>query len=361
MIDTKEKMELTKFLLQALNMALNLDGETSYTNSFAIEITEEGFLWIPRVPCSFVIGSELYQKIYAIASSVLFPLFTLLKQNGMYLVALNTDDIHVQRAFFFPWIEGTPKRLVFSNIQNVVTKVQSDFIPLMKNYNVDLNKITHIAIAGNSGSGKSFHLVYWLYLLEPFCDLTVIDPKFDSPSRWSIKHNVSLIYPQENRNQNDFVSQVNDSLSRSVNLIYDRQRKLFENPSISFKHHVIVIDELLAISSSTNKQIRDSFFSLLNQIALLGRATSVHLLTCSQRYDHNTLPVACREQFNLMIQLGNINKKTTQFLFPDLDDAEEIVIPQGIGTGIIQTIDGVHPNNVFPFLTPTYQAEKGVL
>ena len=203
--------------------------------------------------------------------------------------------------------------------------------------------------------------MYWLYLLEPFCDLTVIDPKFDSPSRWSIKHNVSLIYPQENRNQNDFVSQVNDSLSRSVNLIYDRQRKLFENPSISFKHHVIVIDELLAISSSTNKQIRDSFFSLLNQIALLGRATSVHLLTCSQRYDHNTLPVACREQFNLMIQLGNINKKTTQFLFPDLDDAEEIVIPQGIGTGIIQTIDGVHPNNVFPFLTPTYQAEKGVL
>lgn len=360
MLDTKQKIELEKFLLQALNMALKLDGETSYTQSFFIEITEEGFLWIPRVPCSFVINSELYQKIYTIASSILYPLFTLLKQNGMYLIPLETDDIHVQRAFFFPWMEGIPKRLIFPKIQNI-SKIQSSSIPLMKNYSVDLNKITHIAIAGNSGSGKSFHLVYWLYLLSSFCDLLIVDPKFDVPSRWAIKHNRKLIYPQKNRNQNDFISQINDALSQSLNLIYDRQRKLFEDPNFLFKHHVIVIDELLAISTTANKQIRDSFFSLLSQIALLGRSTSVHLLTCSQRFDHNTLPVSCREQFNLMIQLGNINKKTTQFLFPDLDDAEEILIPQGLGTGIIQTIDGVHPNNVFPFLTPTYKAEEGVL
>lgn len=97
---------------------------------------------------------------------------------------------------------------------------------------------------------------------------------------------MTLIYPQENRNQNDFVSQVNDSLSQSVNLIYNRQRKLFEDPNISFKHHMIVIDELLAISTIANKQICDSFFSLLIQIALLGRSTSVHLLTCSQLFNY---------------------------------------------------------------------------
>lgn len=97
---------------------------------------------------------------------------------------------------------------------------------------------------------------------------------------------MTLIYPQENRNQNDFVSQVNDSLSQSVNLIYNRQRKLFEDPNISFKHHMIVIDELLAISTIANKQICDSFFSLLIQIALLGRSTSVHLLTRSQLFNY---------------------------------------------------------------------------
>ena len=66
-----------------------------------------------------------------------------------------------------------------------------------------------------------------------------------------------------------------------------------------------------------NKVIKESFFSLLSQIALLGRATKIHLLLVSQRFDHNTIPISVREQLNVLIQIGNINKKTTQFLFPD--------------------------------------------
>ncbi|MDB1689321.1 hypothetical protein [Enterococcus casseliflavus] len=46
-----------------------------------------------------------------------------------------------------------------------------------------------------------------------------------------------------------------------------------------FEVNMIVIDELLAISTNANKQIHDSFFPLLSQTALLGRSASVHLLT----------------------------------------------------------------------------------
>ncbi|MCB5132272.1 hypothetical protein LGW84_09700, partial [Streptococcus mutans] len=37
-----------------------------------------------------------------------------------------------------------------------------------------------------------------------------------------------------------------------------------------------IIDEVLALSEGVNKTIKDSFFSLLSQIALLGRTTKVH-------------------------------------------------------------------------------------
>lgn len=361
MNEYNDKTTVAKFLLQSLNMALSLDGETSYTNSFDIEVTAEGFFWIPRVPCSFIINSELYQRIYAIASGVLYPMYTLLKQNGAYFVPVNTDDIHIKRAFFFPWMIGIARRIQIPDISKFANTVDPHKIPIMENFTIDFDKITHIAIAGNSGSGKSFNLIYWLNILKLFCDLVVIDPKFDSPSRWAVKNNIKLVYPNHTSNQNDFVSQVNDELSQADKLIAERQRQLFENSKIVFKHKVIVIDELLALSTVASKQIKDSFFSLLSQIALLGRSTNVHLLTVSQRYDHNTLPVACREQFNLMIQLGNINRKTTQFLFPDLEDSDEIVIPKGIGTGLLQIIDGVHPSNVFPLLTPTFKDEDGIL
>ncbi|EQC95555.1 hypothetical protein LLT3_14315, partial [Lactococcus cremoris subsp. cremoris TIFN3] len=120
-----------------------------------------------------------------------------------------------------------------------------------------------------------------------------------------------------------------------MNIIYKRQEILYDNPRHPFSHLTIVIDEVLALSEGTNKNIKDSFFSLISQIALLGRATKVHLLLVSQRFDYQSIPVSVREQLNVLIQIGNINKKTVQFLFPDLDP-EGIVIPLGKGTGLIQ-------------------------
>ena len=65
------------------------------------------------------------------------------------------------------------------------------------------------------------------------------------------------------------------------------------------------------------------------------------------------MPTSVREQANVLVQLGNINSRTTQFLFPDLDP-RGIVIPLGKGTGLIQIIDPGYPAQVLPFLAPTY-------
>lgn len=354
--------ELAQYLLQALNMGLGsiMEGETSYTNSFTIKNMQNGFLFIPRLPAGYIIDDELYQKIFLIANAALYPRFTLLKQNSAYFVALDTDDIHVQRGLFFPWKIGISERLVIPDLEEFVGNQKGNFIPIMKNLTLDYNKVTSMAIAGNSGSGKSYALTYFMTMLKNISDLIIVDPKFDTPSRWARENGFPVLHPQRNRSKSDFVSEINENLSSCLNLIQERQEILYDNPDQEFKHLTIVIDEVLALSEGVNKTIKESFFSLLSQVALLGRATRVHLLLVSQRFDHNTIPVSVREQMNVLIQIGNINQKTTQFLFPDLDP-EGIVIPIGKGTGLIQIIDNEHPYQVLPLLCPTYFTKKGIL
>ncbi|ONN75161.1 cell division protein FtsK [Lacticaseibacillus rhamnosus] len=351
-----DKQDVRGFLLQSLNMALDIDGETTYTNSFDVEVLESGFLFIPRVPCSYILGADLYQRIFAIANGILYPAYTVLKQAGAYFVKTKSNDIHTARAFFFPWLVGIPERLKIKNIDAFVRSLTGEELPLMQGMILDFDRITHVAIAGNSGAGKSYSLVYLLNILHGFAKLYIVDPKFDTPARWGRDHGINVIHPEDNRSQNDFVTQVNEMLSDVVKTIHKRQAVLQEAEETVFEPVAVVIDELLALSMSVTKSIKESFFNLLGQVALLGRSTKVHLVLVSQRFDANALPVAVREQANLFIQLGNINRKTTQFLFPDLESADGIVVPIGKGTGLVQVIDGVHPANIMPLLMPTYES-----
>lgn len=346
--------EVRTYLLQSLNMSLDIKGETTYTNSFDVQITDKDFLFIPRVPCSFVLDADLYQRIFSIANGVLYPKFTLLKQSGAFFTPTKSSNFHLARAFFYPWFVGIPERLVIKDIDDFVSTVPLGELPLMKGVTVDFDQITHVEIAGNSGAGKSYALVYLLNVINKFADLVIVDPKYDSPSRWGKDHSVRVVHPDDSSSQNDYVTQVNGVLSEVLKIIHRRQATLQTGHSFNFKPIVIVIDELMALSMAVTKTIKDSFFGLLGQVALLGRTTKVHLILVSQRFDASALPVAVREQANLYIQLGNINKKTTQFLFPDLDNTDGIVVPVGRGTGLVQIIDGIHAPNIMPLLMPTY-------
>lgn len=334
-------------------MALGIAGETTYTNSFEIAIRSDGFIFIPRFPAGYVLDGPLYQRIYQIANAALYPDYTVLKQNGIYFVPLYDNPIEVRRGLYFPWLQGSVQRIKFDKLDDYFISRKDSLIPLMKDFSINFDKITSIAIAGNSGAGKSYFLTYLLAALFNISELIVVDPKRDQPSRWARDHGFQSLYPTGNSSKSDYVSTINDELNKALNTIYDRQKALFDNQSMDFKPITIVIDEVLALTEGINKAVKDSFFALLSQIALLGRATKVHLILCGQRLDHTAVPTSVREQVNVSVQLGNINKKTTQFLFPDLDPTG-LVIPIGHGTGIIQVVDDEHPYNVLPFLAPTY-------
>lgn len=334
-------------------MALGIEGETTYTNSFDISIRQNGFIFIPRFPAGYLLDEQLYQRIYQIANAALYPDYTLLKQNGIYFIPLYDNPIEVRRGLYFPWLQGSVQRIQIDSIDDYFASHKDKTIPLMKDFSVNFDKVTSIAIAGNSGAGKSYFLTYLLSALVNVSNLIIIDPKRDQPSRWARDHGFRAIYPTTNSSKSDYVSSISEELSKALNAIYDRQATLFEDQSKDFKPITIVIDEVLALTEGVNKSVKDSFFALLSQIALLGRATKVHLILCGQRLDHTAVPTSVREQVNVSVQLGNINRKTTQFLFPDLDPTG-LVIPMGQGTGIIQVVDDEHPYNVLPFLAPTY-------
>ncbi|WEV51412.1 cell division protein FtsK [Lactobacillus sp. ESL0731] len=353
------KQELEQYLLQSLDMGLSpiIKDESSYNNSFDCKVLDDGFLFLPRLPSGYLVDDNLYEKIFIIANAALYPRFTLLKQNSAYFVPMDTDDIHTQRALFFPWKKGISKRLIIPNLAQFTQSLRGYRIPVMKNLSIDYDQVTSIALSGASGAGKTYLLIYLLSVLKKMSKLIVVDPKFDSPSRWAKDNDVLSIYPRANRSKSDLVSQVNDQLSRCLKEIETRQTLKFSDPTRDFDHLTIAIDETLSLTEGVNRTIKNSFFSLLSQIALMGRATRVHLLLVSQRFDFNTIPVSVREQLNVLIQIGNINSKTTQFLFPDLDPSG-IVIPTGKGTGLIQVIDSEHPYQVLPLLCPTYYSKK---
>lgn len=162
-----------------------MNGESTYTNSFYVEVQEDGFLFVPRTPAGYWIDDELYQKNSLSQMPVFIPRYTILKQNSVYFMQLDIEDIHTQRALFFSWFKGISERLIVSNLTECASTTKENQLPIMKNLTIDYRKITSLLIAENSGSGKPYFLTYILEILNIMSTLIIIDPKFDSPSSWA--------------------------------------------------------------------------------------------------------------------------------------------------------------------------------
>lgn len=121
---TLESLQLSRdtenYIAQVLNQALS-DDESTTKQSLKIKASPDGagFDFIPRLPIGLIMDSELYYKIYNIASFAIYPAYTLIRGSSMQLVALD-GPISMARAFSFPWKIGVSKRLVGS-IEQITT------------------------------------------------------------------------------------------------------------------------------------------------------------------------------------------------------------------------------------------------
>ncbi|MGM9884421.1 cell division protein FtsK [Streptococcus hyointestinalis] len=352
---------LERFLTNNLNNTLSLNGETSYTNSFSIKLLEEdkGFLFIPNLPVSYALDSELYFKIADICAGILYPYKTLLIQNNTVFVPYREHEPNLARALCFPWVDGIPTRLEVGDIDPFIRRyVTPNHIPIMANdVSLDMDDVVHLAISGFSGSGKSYFLEYLIRCLRHITDdITLVDPKMADIYLLGQDLGLPVLSPTHGSNLNSFITEVNEALGTVIDKIYARQKLLLENPHASLKRTYLVIDELLALVQGSSRQAKETFAQLLGTVALLGRATKVSLILVSQRFDAPAFGgnLAVREQINCSIILGEINTNTTQFLLPNAH-IDSIVVPSGVGTGIIKFSDGKHDSHIMPLLTPRYR------
>ena len=361
----KNKFELEQFILRNLNNALNINDESSYLNSFDIKVlsNDTGFLFTPNLPVSFSLSKKLYFDILAICSGILYPYKTLLAQNNAYFVPYDSNNPNLARAFFFPWLDGIPTRLKIDNLPSFIKQnVSENALPIMANNicNISMKTITSLAVSGPSGSGKTHFLRYLIICLKSFTNQIIcVDPKLSDIYLLSKELGLEVLAPTQGENLNSFLTVVNEILSKIIRKIYERGEILLTKPDTKFERIYIVIDELLALVQGSSKQSREAFGQLLGTIALLGRQTSISLILCSQRFDATAFAgnTAVREQINCMFILGEINANTCQFLLPNIN-VDNIVVPSGIGTGIVKFTDSEHRTHIMPLLTPTYTIRK---
>lgn len=360
----KNKFELEQFLLRNLNNALNINDESSYLNSFDIKVAsnDSGVFYVPNLPVSYSLSKKLYFDIFAIFAGILYPYKTLLPQNNAYFVPYDTRNPNMARAFFFPWLDGVPTRLKIDDLQTFIKeKVSEKHIPIMENQvGIDMTKVVHVAISGSSGQGKTHFVKYLIYCLKSITNQIIcIDPKLSDIYLLAKELNLEVFSPTKGSNLNSFISECNALLAKIITILYQRQEILLTKPDTKFERIYIVIDELLALVQGSSKQAREAFSQLLGTIALLGRQTNISLILLSQRFDATAFGgnTAVREQINCVCILGEVNANTCQFLLPNTN-VDNIVVPAGIGTGIIKFTDSEHRTHIMPLLTPTYTIRK---
>lgn len=360
--------ELRSFLVDAITRALEL--ETGTGGDYEVTMNSQGVTVVPVYPVDRPVDYSFYTAIYKVLVVAAYPYYTVLKPSGLQLVSIKSDDFIKRRGLFFPWLRGIPKRRVLSGDQyaediNRVISAKNMDIPLMENFSIDLEHTTHVAISGQSGSGKSYLVRYFLPYLLAMGDLTLIDPKADDLLLWAkgpqcdalrkyTGRTPNVEYPDLLGKEGTFLNEVAETLAKEVQIMYKREDTYSRTGKRPFNHNhrFIVIDELLALTQGGDKKAVARFFANLSSIALLGRSAKMHLILISQRFSSEAMPTSIRDQLQAVFQLGPITKTSTQFLFPDFD-SEGVIPPRGVGTGICQVQGDVIPYPR-PFLSPTY-------
>ena len=160
---------------------------------------------------------------------------------------------------------------------------------LNKNVILELTKMPHLLIAGQTGSGKSVGLqtilMSIIYTKQPNeCQLVLVDPKrVEMASYSALPH---LRYPIINEPEK--AVEIFDELVREMEARYEilaqakvRNIKGYNeaNPDDKMPYIVVVVDEMADLMMSSPKQLEKSIVRL----AQLARAVGIHLVLATQK------------------------------------------------------------------------------
>jgi|AGTN01.2.fsa_nt_gi DNA segregation ATPase FtsK/SpoIIIE and related proteins len=201
-----------------------------------------------------------------------------------------------------------------------------------KNYYVDIAKMPHILIAGETGSGKSVcinsMITSLIYKASPDeLKLVLIDPKVVELSTFkAIPHLLVPVVTDPKKAAsalNWAVSEMNSRYKvfaeRGAREI-TRFNQIIGPDETALPHIVVIIDELAELMMSSPREVEDS----ICRIAQLGRAAGIHLVVATQRPSVNVITGVIKANISSRIAF-KVNSGVDSRTILDQNGAEKLL------------------------------------
>lgn len=223
------------------------------------------------------------------------------------------------------------RQFIFKSTSDVVSK-NKDFKKISIDEQAFISTFSHILVSGQTGSGKSYALLYLLIIYKlKKATISVCDPKFSDLA--------------------DFSRMLKISSFSAPSLIVEEVRKVFEEmenrkrkrisegwkigtiaTDNGLELRILVIDEFASLQMKLDKKELAELMKYLNQIILEGRGLGVFVVIGMQQAHSSILPTALREQFSAIFVLGNSGVQTFNVAFQDkAKDLPDFVLEVGEG------------------------------
>lgn len=361
-----ESIDILPYIKSVLMYTLFSDAEQNA--EYTIEQMDEGFIFIPIYPITYVIDEAFYNKLFTILNLALTPMYTLIRPLTMQVITLEGKEPSRSRGLLIPARKGKPQRLKGTLSELVTQSKEKGDIPIMDIISWNYVRSPHALITGVSGFGKSYALKYIFKVCSNIGETIAIDPKGSDLARLAKQSGTKDIVIPPFVNSGDgqngiggkYLQEVVAVLKQVESEMYARQSRLYQATNrvstdyreLGIKPVFVFIDELAALMTGASKQVKQDFQDTLTRLVVLGREAGIYLVLAMQSARAEYLPTIVRDSISLRVQLGRINSENTRFLFPELSEMPMVPIG-GKGSGILSIAGDPRYAGIEPVLTPT--------
>lgn len=211
---------------------------------------------------------------------------------------------------------GSNKTFVPKRIEDLIQKPY--FLKLQEGLIINLSKLPHLVVWGQSGSGKTTVLMSLIaQCLSNNTDLLFLDGKTEFSS-------FKAFYPAEkiavdNDEVLNLLRQVADIIRKRQKIVADAVKEHnkigLTGFDINLEPIVIVGDEIGSIVAGMTTKEKKEFIALLTQVVQKGRSVSVFAILASQSPSVDVLPQGIRSQFSTKILLGSASGDVQRMAF----------------------------------------------